>query len=67
MMFRERRWSLAAVGHVAVQALADHLKANSEAAARLTEVDGVVAELEEIARVLAVAKTKGVKFRLEMS
>ena len=60
-------WFDAAEGQAAIQALVDHLKANPEAAARLAEVDGVVAELEEIARVLAIATTKGVKFRLEMS
>jgi hypothetical protein len=60
-------WFDAAVGQAAMQALVDHLKANPEAAARLAEVSGVVAELEDIARVLAVATAQGVKFRLEMS
>jgi len=60
-------WFDSAVGQAAMQALADHLKSSPEATERLAECGAVVAELEEMARVLGVATAKGVKFRLEMS
>lgn len=57
-------WFDPAEGKIAMHALADHIKASPKAAKRL---GGVVAELEEMARVLAVAESEGVRFRLEMS
>jgi hypothetical protein len=60
-------WFEAADGHAAMQALADHIRANAKAAKRLDEPDGVVEELTEMARVLGVAAKQGVRFRLQMS
>jgi hypothetical protein len=61
------QWFDAAEGQAAMQALADHVKASPRAAKRLDEPTGVVAELEEMARVLGVAVAQGVQFRLQMS
>jgi hypothetical protein len=60
-------WFDAAAGRTAMQALADHIKANPNAAKRLHNAAGVVRELEEMERVLAVAEVEGLRFRLEMS
>jgi hypothetical protein len=54
-------------GRAAIQELTDHIKTSPNASKRLDEAGGVVEELEELARVLAVAETEGVRFRLEMS
>lgn len=59
-------WFDAADGQAAMQALADHIKVNRGAATRLESPASVVAELEELARVLAVAAAEGVRFRLEL-
>ncbi len=60
-------WFDPAVGQAAMQALADHIKASPKAAKRLDGSAGVVEELEEMARVLGVATTQRVRFRLQMS
>jgi hypothetical protein len=61
------QWFDAADGHAAMHALLSHLKANAEVADWLDEAEMVIAELEELVRVLAVAETEGARFRLEMS
>jgi len=60
-------WFEPAKGQAAMQALADHVKANPKAAKRLDEPAELVAELEEMARVLGAAAVQGVHFRLQMS
>jgi hypothetical protein len=60
-------WFDPAHGRAAIRALADHINASPKAAKRLDEQDAVVAELEEMVRVLEVAASEGVRFRLEMS
>ena len=60
-------WFDAAKGQAAMQALAHHVKASPKAAKQLDDSAGVVAELEEMARVLGAAAAQGVQFRLEMS
>jgi hypothetical protein len=60
-------WFDPAEGRAAMQALVDHIKANPQAARRLDDSAGVVAELDQMARVLAAAASEGVRFRLEMS
>ncbi|MFO0812629.1 MAG: hypothetical protein U0796_05390 [Gemmatales bacterium] len=60
-------WFDPAEGRAAMQALADHIKASPKAAKRLDESAGVVEELEEMARVLGVAASEGIGFRLQMS
>ena len=50
-----------------MQALANHIKANPGVAKRLDQSAWVLDELEEMARVLKVAASQGVRFRLEMS
>jgi hypothetical protein len=54
-------------GRTAIQALANHIKTNKRAAKKLDEPAGVIEELEELARILAVAENEAVRFRLEMS
>jgi hypothetical protein len=54
-------------GQVAMQALADHIKASPKAAKRLDGPTAVVSELKEMARVLGEAAKQRVRFRLEMS
>ena len=54
-------------GQAAIHALADHIKASPNAARRLEEPDALMEELEEMVRVLGVAASAGVRFRLEMS
>ena len=60
-------WFDPAAGRAAVLALAERIRTSRGAAKRLEDPDGVVAELEEMARVLGVAAAEGVRFRLEMS
>jgi hypothetical protein len=60
-------WFDPADGRAAMQALADHIKASARAAERLDAPGEVIAELEEMARVLRAASAQGVKFRLQMS
>jgi hypothetical protein len=60
-------WFDPAEGRAAMQALADLVKADPKAAKRLDDPAGVIVELEEMARVLAVAASKSVRFRLQMS
>ncbi|OAI51282.1 hypothetical protein AYO44_05115 [Planctomycetaceae bacterium SCGC AG-212-F19] len=60
-------WFDPAAGQAAMQALADHIRASPKAAKRLDDPAGVVAELEEMARVLGAAAAQGLQFRLEMS
>lgn len=59
-------WFDAAEGQAVMRALADHIKTNPKAAKRLDEPAEVVAELEELARVLGAAAAGGTRFRLEM-
>ena len=60
-------WFDPADGRVAFAALADHIRANPKAASRLDDAAVVLEELDETVRVLAVAETGGVRFRLQMS
>lgn len=60
-------WFDPAIGQAAMQALADHIKASAKAAKRLGEAAEVVKELEEMVRVLGVAATQRVRFRLQIS
>ena len=60
-------WFVPSEGQAAMQALAEHIKAHPKAAKRLEQPAEVVAELEELARVLEAAARQGVLFRLEMS
>jgi hypothetical protein len=60
-------WFDPATGRAAIQALVNHIKSNPAAAKRLDYPEDVVTELEQIVRVLAVAETEGVRFRLQMS
>jgi hypothetical protein len=60
-------WFDPAEGREAMQALAGHIKTSPKAAKRLGGADEVVAELEEMARVLGVAAAQGARFRLQMS
>ena len=60
-------WFDPADGRAAVQALADHIKTSSSSAKCLDGVGGVVEELEELARILGVAASAGVRFRLQLS
>ena len=53
-------------GKRTVQALVDHLKASRRAAKRLARVQDIIAELEAMARMLAVASLAGVRFRLKI-
>lgn len=54
-------------GRAAMQSLADLIRAGAGAAVSLEVAGEVSAELEELARVLGVAASQGVRFRLEMS
>ncbi|OWK38069.1 hypothetical protein [Fimbriiglobus ruber] len=60
-------WFDPAEGQAVMQAIAGHIKANPTAAEQLDDPDEVVAELEELARVLAAAAVEGARFRLQMS
>jgi hypothetical protein len=60
-------WFEPAEGRAAMQALADHIRTNPKVLRKVDEAAWVVEELEEMVRVLAVAETEGVRFRLEMS
>jgi hypothetical protein len=57
-------WFDPAEGLATVRALVRHLKANPTT---LRKLDGVLDELEDLARDLAVAEQEGVRFRLQMS
>lgn len=59
-------WFEAAEGQTAMRDLANHIKADRSAAARLDGAEQVVAELEELAQVLGAAAAEGVRFRLEL-
>lgn len=67
VMGESNEWFDPAEGRTAMQALADHIKANPSAPRRLNYSADIAAELEEMARVLGAAATQGVRFRLEMS
>ncbi len=54
-------------GRAAIQALVGYIKASPKSAQRLDGADVVVAELEEMARVLGAAAAQGVRFRFHMS
>lgn len=54
-------------GRTAFQALTKYIKENPIATRNLAEAGGVIDELEELARVLAVAEREGARFRLQMS
>lgn len=60
-------WFDSAEGLMATRALADHIKTNPKAAKQLDDPAAVLAEMNEMARVLASAAAQGVRFRLEMS
>jgi hypothetical protein len=60
-------WFDPATGQAAMQALAKQIKGNPKAAKLLNDPAGVVAELEEMVRVLRIAVDQNVGFRLEMS
>ena len=60
-------WFDPASGRVAMLAIMERIKSSPSAAKRLDDPEGVIAELEEMARVLDVAARKGAQFRLEMS
>lgn len=59
-------WFNPAEGLKTMQALAEHIKVNPETAGRLASPTEVVAELEELARVLNTAVEQGARFRLQM-
>jgi hypothetical protein len=59
-------WFDPAVGRAAMQALADYIMANPKAAKQMDAPGEVVAELEEMTRVLGVAAEQGSRFRLAM-
>ena len=60
-------WFDPAEGRAAMQALANHIRADPKAGKRLDGPTEVVSELEEMARVLGAAAKQGVRFRLQMS
>jgi hypothetical protein len=61
-------WFDPAEGRSAIQALLDYIYANPEEVSDAsTRRDQLMEELEELARVLAVAASKNVRFRFEMS
>ena len=60
-------WFDPAFGRDAIGKLVEHIKATPKAKRRLKYADAVVAELEELVRVLDEAVNQGVKFRLRMS
>jgi hypothetical protein len=60
-------WFDPAKGRAAIQALVNHIKSNPAATKTLDYPEAVVSELEEMVRVLAVAETEAVRFRLQMS
>jgi hypothetical protein len=60
-------WFDASQGKAAFQALADILRKEATARQQLEHPESVVAELEELVRVLAIAEQKRAKFRLETS
>ena len=55
------------LGLAAFLALANHITAHPELAEHLDVATEVVAELEEVARVLVMAVSERIRFRLEMS
>lgn len=59
-------WNDAGEGHIAVQALIDHLCETPTDSALLTDAHEVLTELEELARVLLAAEAEGIRFRLEI-
>ena len=59
-------WFNPADGAVAMQALADHLSTNPEAAAQCEQLNQVIEELQELTRVLELAASQVIQFRLEM-
>ena len=59
VMGESTAWFDAADGRAAMQALADYIKTNPKAVEALDDAVGVVRELEEIVRVLAVADAEG--------
>lgn len=59
-------WNDAGEGLIVVHALLNHLKTTPEALAQLSGAEGVIEELEELARILQVADAEGVRFRLEI-
>lgn len=60
-------WFNPAEGQIVMQAIADYIKDHPKVAKRLKHADEVVAELEEMSRILKVAAKQSVKFRLHMS
>jgi hypothetical protein len=60
-------WFEAGEGKAAFRALADLLKNKPKVAKKLEEPEQVAEELEELARVLAIAERQAAKFHLEMS
>ncbi|WP_018607694.1 hypothetical protein [Uliginosibacterium gangwonense] len=59
-------WNDAGEGLIVVLALLNHLKTTPDAAAELSGGEGVIEELEELARILQAADAEGVRFRLEI-
>jgi hypothetical protein len=61
-------WFDPAEGRSAIQALLDYINANPEEVSNASiRRDQLIEELEELARVSAVAASRNVRFRLEMS
>src|SRR5689334_9730114 len=60
-------WFDPAIGRAAIEALSNYVKMNPEVARTLDHPEGVIEELDEVVRVLAVAETEAVRFRLHMS
>jgi hypothetical protein len=62
-----KEWYDPSLGQIAIQALANYIKGNQQAAKRLEDPSWVIDELEELSNALGEAAKYGVKFRLEMS
>jgi hypothetical protein len=60
-------WFEPNAGIAAFQALANLIRSKPKVARKLENAEGVVYELEELVRVLGIAKQKRAGFRLEMS
>lgn len=60
-------WYDCTTGKKTCEALASLIESDPAAAEALEDPEGVAAELRDIARALAVAASKGAKFRLELS